>query len=421
MADGVVLLSSFHHPSVTRTRSRALTGSGQWFTGEPSWSQPPGRLDGPFFHLDSEFPGHFGHLLTEDVAKLWGWDEAKQRHPDLRVLRSSGDHGQFARWELELLGGYGIGEDEVVDLREPVIVDLLVTASQQFHNGKVRYAHGDLADGVGRLRDGIRSGTASSHERAFITRSAAKRSCRNRAAVEALFAARGFHVVHPETMALADQVELFAGATVVAGFGGSGMFGTIYSPPGTRIVLTSEEYKASNEYLIASVTGGDYHHFDCPIGAYDPGAPKADALFHRNFAFDFARDGPALDRVLDTLDRGRGRLPRLLRIMPPPDTETDAEIDAETTPWLERRRGARPHRCAEDRLDRDPAVDDRQPRHDGRAGRRVSRPRRFQSLRRGVDRARPVGDDDDKRAAVDDERWRHADAGGRRPAPRRRR
>ncbi len=309
MADGVVLPSSFHHPSVTRTRSRALTGSGQWFTGEPSWSQPPGRLDGPFFHLDSEFPGHFGHLLTEDVAKLWGWDEAKQRHPDLRVLRSSGDHGQFAPWELELLGGYGIGEDEVVDLREPVIVDLLVTASQQFHNGKVRYAHGDLATVWARLRDGIRSGTVSSHERVFITRSAAKRSCRNRAAVEALFAARGFHVVHPETMALADQVELFAGATVVAGFGGSGMFGTIYSPPGTRIVVTSEEYKASNEYLIASVTGGDYHHFDCPIGAQLPDAPNARSLFHRNFAFDFTRDEPALDRVLDALDEGTTTTP----------------------------------------------------------------------------------------------------------------
>jgi capsular polysaccharide biosynthesis protein len=173
----------------------------------------------------------------------------------------------------------------------------------------VRYAHGDLATVWARLRDGIRSGTVSSHERVFVTRSTAKRSCRNRAEVEAYFATRRFHVVHPETMALADQVELFAGATVVAGFGGSGMFGTIYSPPGTRIVLTSEEYKASNEYLLASVTGGDYHHFDCPIGAHDPDAPNAPSLFHRNFAFDFARDGPALDRVVDALDDGATATP----------------------------------------------------------------------------------------------------------------
>lgn len=298
--DDLVLPGSYHHPAIHNPMTRALTKDHPRF-GRVKDAREPVHLAGVYFHLDSEFPAHYGHLLTEDISKLWGWDEAKARHPDLKVLRATGDHDAFAPWELAILGGYGIAESDVVRLQHPARVDVLVTASQMFHNGAIRYAHPDLANVWSRIRDGARSARPSGAEHIFVTRSDVKRACLNRVEVEAVFESHGFVVVKPEMMPIAEQIELFAGASVVAGLAGSGMFNTFVSPPGTRIVIGSEEYPAVNEYLIAAVIGGQYHEFMGPVGPYDPNAERRDALFHRNFFFDFERDGSALERVLGDL------------------------------------------------------------------------------------------------------------------------
>ena len=33
-------------------------------------------LEGTYFHLDNEIRGFFGHALTEQVSRLWAWDQA---------------------------------------------------------------------------------------------------------------------------------------------------------------------------------------------------------------------------------------------------------------------------------------------------------------------------------------------------------
>ena len=43
-------------------------------------------LEGSYFHLAYGPAGHFGHLMTEAVAKLWGWWPAKEADPDLKIL-----------------------------------------------------------------------------------------------------------------------------------------------------------------------------------------------------------------------------------------------------------------------------------------------------------------------------------------------
>ncbi|MDQ3311553.1 MAG: glycosyltransferase family 61 protein [Actinomycetota bacterium] len=298
LLDDVVLPASFHHPAVVRLRTRPLADASAWFSVAPSWPQSPAPLDGPFFLLDSEFPVHFGHVYTEDLAKLWAWDEALARHPDLRLLRSA-DGGEPPSWLLETLRAFGISSDRVVCIDAPVRVELLLTASQMFHNGAVRFVHPDLAGIWSRLRHGLRSGRPSPHERIFVTRTDERRVCTNRHLVEATFADHGFTIVRPETLPLPDQVELFASASVVAGLSGSGMFGLIHSPPGVRIVIGPETYTASNEYLISAVTGGEHHHFEGP--AIPPAPWEPSSTFHRDFSFDFARDGQALAQLLERL------------------------------------------------------------------------------------------------------------------------
>lgn len=174
----------------------------------------------------------------------------------------------------------------------------LVTASQQLHNGAVIYVSEQLGETWTRLRDGLRARTGQHLDRIFVARPNAKRSCVNSADLEALFAKHGFEIVRPELLPLAEQVELFASASVIAGYAGSGMFNMLHSErPGIRIVITSETYPARNEFLISAVKGDDFHYFACP--SRPPADPAMDvAPMHVDFGFDFERKGDALEQLL---------------------------------------------------------------------------------------------------------------------------
>jgi capsular polysaccharide biosynthesis protein len=125
------------------------------------------------------------------------------------------------------------------------------------------------------------------------------RPCRNGAELERVFVEHGFEIVCPEELTMRQQVDLFAGADFVAGYGGAGMFNTVYSThPGRRIVISSDEYLARNEWTISALNGDDYHHFfgEAEVRRDNPIHPKW--AFHSAYSFDFRRDGAALRALL---------------------------------------------------------------------------------------------------------------------------
>ena len=307
--DGVMLPVSFHHglrKRLVQASPLVQHADGNFAVLDPSVAAvaEADPLPGAYFHFDSEFPGHFGHLMTEDVSKLWGWPAAKAAHPGLKVLLSTTEPGGApGRAHRAVLSAWGVPADDIVCIDRPMRVEVLVGASPMFYNG--RYAHPELTDVWDRLRDALRAQAPAAEaadppRRIFVARPPRSlRPCRNRPEVEALFTAHGFAIVHPEKHSLAEQAQLFAGADVVAGFGGSGLFNTIFSSrPGRRIVIASEQYTARNEWTIAAAKGDDYHHFLCPAEVQRQGSAYESRAFHSAFSFDFARDGAALEALL---------------------------------------------------------------------------------------------------------------------------
>jgi hypothetical protein len=178
--------------------------------------------------------------------------------------------------------------------------------------GMPAYVHPSVATtyaAVGRaLADSAAPGPVGP-ARLFCTRRPGKRTCHNAAEVEALFTAHGFTVVHPEDHPLADQVRMVREAEVVAGFAGSGMFQIALAGGPKHVVLVgSESYTASNEYLISSVVG---HRLDLVLCR--PDVPKRgrafdNASYQSDFTFDHEREGVFLRSVLSELS-GHGEQP----------------------------------------------------------------------------------------------------------------
>ena len=267
-------------------------------------SEAPQMLEGAFFHLSSEYPNHFGHTVTEQLSRLWAWDEAKGVDPDLKALLFTRDPQlRMAPWESDLFHAAGIAPTDVHLTRGPVRVERFVSATPMF--SMPRYVHPDIVEVWNRVARNLaaRATVKDSPPRIFCARRAGtKRVCRNTAELEQVFVRAGFTVVYPEEHSLANQVAMFQRADAVAGLAGSALFTMAFcEAPKRLIVIQSQSYTASNEYLISAVRGHRIDRFWCPSDSARPDRGWDRHHFQSPFEFDFDRDGDRLDETLASI------------------------------------------------------------------------------------------------------------------------
>ncbi|MFA6576845.1 MAG: glycosyltransferase 61 family protein [Nocardioides sp.] len=313
-ADGVLLPDSFRwhladrldHPRLVDVRG-GFARPKQGRKGQLPNLPQADRLTGAYYHFDYVNTGHYGHLMTEALSKLWGWETAKAADPDLKLL--SRTHPRYAGTgrvppDIELLTRYGVDPADIVRVDGPVKVGTLVAAAPMWHNQDPFYAHPGITEVWDRLREGMVQPDRVASERIFVSRREGGRPCRNVEAVEALFADAGFEIVLPGGLSQPEQAAVFAGARVVAGFAGTGMFNLAYAHRAEQvIVLSQESYDARNEHLFAAVHGAAIAYFFSPAEIAHPEGGWSYEAFQSPWSFDFDRNGAALDALLR--DRGR--------------------------------------------------------------------------------------------------------------------
>lgn len=298
----VVLPDSFRHNQRLRMHNRYLDTLGPLFAQTPKPASPALRLDGAYFYLDSEFRGHFGHALTEQLSRLWPWREAHKIEPDLKALLLSNKRRELAQFEIDLYSAAGIPSDNIVFREDVVQVERLLAATPMF--SQPHYVHPDLAALWREVSDNLASQAPQRQypRRIFCARRGTKRACRNAAEVEQLFASHGFDVIYTEDYPLAEQARIFREAEVIGGFAGSALFNMCLSvEPKHVLMISSESYTAQNEYMMAAALG---HQLD--IAWCQPEIPLANAgfnreAFHSPFTFEMDREGRWVQRILSSL------------------------------------------------------------------------------------------------------------------------
>lgn len=297
--ENLILPDTFRLWSAAMQQNTQLVDTSHYFARSPDLVEEPGRLSGSYYYADLEFPGHFGHFMTEGLGRLWAWPEAKRADPELKLVLSS-----LEPFQEEILAAYGIPRDEIVVIGDDARVDVLIAAMPGFTIGK--YVSAEMRETYRRIQRGVTVVSGPGHERIFLTREAGLwRECVNAAAVEAVFAERGFAILRPEQHTVAEQAAFFREAKVVAGFAGSQLYGQVFSRPGLDIIsFVGETYTSTNEYLLATALGHTLHQFWCPVR---PGTRPFDSRgremigMHTDYEFDFSRDGSALSDLLDRL------------------------------------------------------------------------------------------------------------------------
>lgn len=263
---------------------------------------PTRHAAGPYFYFDTEYPGHFGHVMTEVVSRYWGWPTARELAPAIRPLISLGvGQRRVPDYQRAVFAALGIDLDTAEYIRpdECLAVDTLYAATPEFV--MPHYVAPELAavwDTIGRgcaPRD-----APESPERLFVSRRPRRlRTCLNWEQVEAAFTRLGFEVIYPQDHDFAAQAAMFRQARVIAGFAGSGMVNSMFAPGATVILVSGDSYNAVNEQLIRSVVGGELHYFWGESQIKHPAGGWTWEAYQSNFVFDVDRFVDEIAAVAD--------------------------------------------------------------------------------------------------------------------------
>ena len=262
------------------------------------------QLSGRFFYFDTEYPGHFGHVMTEVLSRVPGWCAAREHCPELRPLVSvAAGQDDIPQFQRDVFAAAGVDLDGIEFVREGESVEvesLFAVTPDLAMPGYVAPRLADVWAGVGDTLVASRVSQEPTPARVFVTRPASGyRVCHDLVAVEAFFAAEGFTIIRPETMPLAEQVALFRGADIIAGFAGSGMFNAMFVDAPRLLLISGSSYTANNEYLIGAVVGGSLDVFWGDSDITQPEDGWTWDAFFSPFSFDVAQHAAELRHVIN--------------------------------------------------------------------------------------------------------------------------
>ena len=181
----LLLPDSFRHNAAPRLHSTALTDLGPSFSEVPRGMNRAERLSGAYYYLDSEWPRHFGHAMTEQMARLWAVEEARKELPDLKAIVSRRRRAGLAECAGEIFGSVGFSESDVVVHHRPVQVEHLLAASPML--SMPRHVHPGLAELWGGIGETLAARSAATFAgRIFCSRRRSRRDCLNAHEVEEL-------------------------------------------------------------------------------------------------------------------------------------------------------------------------------------------------------------------------------------------
>lgn len=258
------------------------------------------KKNGVFLYLDSEFPCHFGHFVSEVISRLWAWDLIKKESPNAKVLLSIEKGKSLPSFIIKMLSYFGINENEIVTFDDGIIVEKLYCATPYYiigdHiNPEIKKIWDKISIGARKGKSGIKG------KKLFISRPAGgRRNCLNAEKLEKIFLSRGFELYNPECHTWEDQVKTFSSAKVVAGYAGSGTFNSMFAHGIKKMfIIGSDSYTANNEFYICNIKGIDLVYFwgDSVITHGNSWSPQA---FISDYNFNYDRDE---DMLLNELSK----------------------------------------------------------------------------------------------------------------------
>lgn len=203
-------------------RDGSVVALARTFRGAVSISADPPLPSGLHDHLEGAWMflgplfGHFGHFLTESLARLWAIESLRNEVRGLVcVPKFNRNVDQTVRVQGRLLALMG-GDLPLLCLKRPTVVQRLFVPEQGLglHDAMV----GTQAQRAFLRRHAGRGITASGPERIYVSRGrlpSGRGTILCEELLEKHLIAEGYAVIHPQTLSLEDQIATYKAARYV--------------------------------------------------------------------------------------------------------------------------------------------------------------------------------------------------------------
>ena len=226
------------------------------------------------------FVHHFGHFLIETLARFWPFRDGFAPGQKV-VMHGDGDpDAWFAlRHVRELFGALGLRREDIVHADTPFRIDSILVTEPAFRPQAQAYPDFvRLCHRLGERLAGSAPPPVRSSQPVYLTKSGLASGVarwQNEAGLEEALRRRGFAIVHPQDLPLAEHLRLYQSREAVCGVIGSAHHVSLFAPPQARFVLLSPERLNANFFLIDDLNGNDsaYYYADGTHNVPHTGAP----------------------------------------------------------------------------------------------------------------------------------------------------
>lgn len=182
-------------------------------------AQAKTRLAGRYLYAGLVHNSHFGHFLTESISRLWGLDHLQDI--DGILCQHLFPNQPLAGFASDLLALFAPGVALIPITAQTQVDSLLLPQALRFPLGVIRghpLNRAFFAAVADRLPADATSDAAPCPDKIFVSRAGLPLAAARfvlEDALDANFAAQGYHVIHPEELSVSEQIRLYRGASTL--------------------------------------------------------------------------------------------------------------------------------------------------------------------------------------------------------------
>jgi glycosyltransferase involved in cell wall biosynthesis len=175
---------------------------------------------------------HFGHLLVDILSSAWPLLDPKYKDIPIAIVLGNKNAESF----IEMIKFLDVDLGRIIIVRKPTQFKnvLIPTSSHNWHG-----THPIIADVFRKVMENVPDNPDLSPTHLYLSRTKFKDGCRvyGEQQIEDIFRRNGYQVFYPETMPLADQVQLFRRAKSIALLEGTMQHLSLFMPDDGELIV----------------------------------------------------------------------------------------------------------------------------------------------------------------------------------------
>ncbi|MFZ2727301.1 MAG: glycosyltransferase 61 family protein [Methylococcaceae bacterium] len=212
---------------------------------------------------------HYGHFLLESLARVWYIYNSTEDVYFYYPHKNNFIYNELATWQKTILRGLFSNTERIKIINEPLVFKELIIPDAGFVI-KQFFAK-TQAETLLLLGQNIKASNSSCAvvpDKIWLSRSLLNKGLiAGERKFELALSAEGFAIVHPETLSIEEQIELFEKASIIAGFTGSAFHTIVFAKNNHAKLLHFSRFKSPSENypLCTKATGFNADFYNCFI------------------------------------------------------------------------------------------------------------------------------------------------------------